>query len=579
MNVLGVHDGHNASAALLRDGRVVFAVSEERLSRTKNEGGFPARAVDRIVAEEGLAFGDLDRVVFSSRGAIPAQWSMKDQILARYVRLCEDDSPRRSLFRRATGRFKRMIWDPGAEAKDRRQQPLQERGVPPDRILALDHHALHAASAYYACGVLDEPVLVLTNDGGGDGLCASVSLGQEGRLKRLAAVPQADSYANLYARATFLLGMVPLEHEYKLMGLAPYADRDRADELAARLLDDYLWPADEPLAWRRREDLGPSFLGCPRLREHFGRARFDVVAAGMQLFIERLTLAWVERVVRHTGVGRLVLSGGLFMNVKLNGLIRRLPGVDWVWVMPSCGDESNIFGAAYVGSLDAGSTPSELAPLGDLYLGPRYDEADLSRALEPLRGREDVIIDRPEDVERATCDRLVNGDIVVRYRGREEFGARALGNRSILADPARLEVVPIINRMIKHRDFWMPFAGTMTDDQARHNLDGGEVPRSPHMMMTFQPRRPPAEYQAAVHPFDRSIRPQILEESHNPEYYRLLGLFEAATGRRGGLLNTSFNLHGHPIVSAPADAVEVFLNSGLNHLGLGPYLLSKRGGD
>jgi carbamoyltransferase len=579
VKVLGVHDGHNASAALLRDGRVAMAVSEERLSRTKNQGGFPARAVDRIMAEAGLAFGDLDRVAFSSSGAIPAQWSIKDQILARYARLCEDGRPRRSLLRRATGRVKRMMWDQGTGAKALRQQPLQERGVPQDRILALNHHALHAASAYYACGALDEPVLVLTNDGGGDGLCATVSLGRDGRLLRLAAVPQADSYANLYARATFLLGMVPLEHEYKLMGLAPYADRDRAEDLADRLLDDYLWSEGEPLAWRRRPELGPSFLGCARLRQHFGRARFDVVAAAMQLFIERLTLDWVRRVVRHTGVGRLVLSGGLFMNVKLNGLIRRLPGVDWVWVMPSCGDESNIFGAAYLGALDAGGDPSDFAPLGDLYLGPRYTEGDLSRAIEPLRGREDVIIDRPDDIERATCDRLVQGDIVVRCRGREEFGARALGNRSILADPARLEVVPIINRMIKHRDFWMPFAGTMTDGQARHNLDGGEDPRSPHMMMTFQPQRPPAEYQAAVHPFDHSIRPQILEESHNPEYYRLLKMFEAATGRRGGLLNTSFNLHGHPIVSSPADAVEVFLNSGLNHLGLGPYLLSKRGGD
>jgi carbamoyltransferase len=311
------------------------------------------------------------------------------------------------------------------------------------------------------------------------------------------------------------------------------------------------------------------------LRKIFEFARFDVMAAAMQIFIEEMAIRWIKNCIAQTKIKKLALAGGLFMNVKLNKKILELPEVESVYIMPSSGDESTPIGAAYYKAVELGVPLDKIEPLKALYLGPDYSNQDINHALGSFKFRNKVKITKMQSVEETVSDLLFQGNIVALYQGREEFGARALGNRSILADPSDVNVIKVINKMIKSRDFWMPFAGTMTEVQAQINLKNPKKHFAPYMVMAFDIQANINDFRAAIHPYDETMRPQVLIREWNPVYYRILELFEKKSHKRGGLLNTSFNLHGYPIVSSPRDALEALDKSGLKFLALGPYLISK----
>lgn len=589
MNILGIHEGHNASIALFRDHGIVYAVSEERLTRKKNEGGFPLSSIKRMFADTGISPAELDAVALCGRRAVQPKWAHKELILERYRHYC---SFRPGLINRVKGevakrlphshadRIRRILRFKSVDSLDRLEQqrtvPLQGLSVPEDRILRIEHHECHASAAYYGLGHFDVPVLVISCDGGGDGLCATVSIGEDGRLRRIGTIPHEDSIAKLYALITYVMGFVPLEHEYKLMGMSPYASTERAERLCRWIEDRFLWVDGEIPKWKRRKGLPPTSYWYEDLEKRIRFERFDVIAAGFQRFIESMMERWVRACIERTGIPRLALSGGIFMNVKMNKILMELPELESIFIHPSCGDETNPFGACYAAAVRLGVRKEALRPVEHLYLGPNYDESDYREALEALAEHPGIAVDIPESQEARVVELLAEGRIVARYAGREEFGARALGNRSILADPSRLDVIAEINRMIKNRDFWMPFAGAMIEEDARENLSNPKGVPAPYMIITFDAETRIDEFKAATHPYDQTIRPQVVERDWNPAFHRILAEFRRITGKRGGLLNTSFNLHGHPIVSSPADAVDVFLRSGLKHLALGPYLLNKQ---
>ena len=281
---------------------------------------------------------------------------------------------------------------------------------------------------------------------------------------------------------------------------------------------------------------------------------------------------------RHDG-SRLALGGGVFMNVKANRLIGEEPGIEDLFVFPSCGDESNAVGAAYLAYLQEcgrrGVAPAP-QPLGPVYLGPEAGDAEAEALIRErsLDARYKVAFH--DRIEEKIAELLVSDGVVARCAGRMEFGARALGNRSILANPSDPRVVPLINRVIKNRDFWMPFAPTILKEREADYVVNPKGLASPYMMLAFRTQeKRQDELVAALHPQDATARPQILEESWNPEYHRIIREFERRTGI-GAVLNTSFNLHGEPIVCTAADALDTFERSGLPHLALGHWLISKR---
>ncbi|MBI3272533.1 MAG: hypothetical protein HYZ53_26315 [Planctomycetes bacterium] len=568
MKILGVHDGHNAAACLLVDGRVVAALQEERLCRVKNWSGFPTRAVETCLSLGGLAARELDVVALAGNHMPYAK--SREELLQEYR---SADSLRT--------RLKRILKSVGLrtvhQARRRRERvaAVTAIGVPAERVRFVEHHLAHASAAYYGLGEHEHDCLVLTNDGAGDGLCATVSIGRAGDLTRVAEVAESESIGNLYAMTTFLLGMVPLEHEYKLMGMAPYAPEEGGAAVfhdLERLLE---WKGKDDLAWHRKSGCPPTYYSYEFLRRLFELRRFDCVCAGLQRFTESMLVEWARRAIRRTGIRRLALSGGVFMNVKANKAILELPEVESLFVYPSCGDETNAFGAAYRVHAEArlaqGRLP-DVEPLGPVYFGPEYAADRMQAALRAAGSR--VAWTREERIEEGVARLLAEGEVVARFAGRCEFGARALGNRSILADPTRPDVVRVINEMIKSRDFWMPFAPSILAERTGDYVVNPKRAASPYMILAFDTTERRAELAAATHPYDRSARPQEVRADWNPGYHAVLREFERRTGR-GVVLNTSFNIHGSPIVETPEDALQVLLHSGLRHLALGPFLVRK----
>lgn len=266
------------------------------------------------------------------------------------------------------------------------------------------------------------------------------------------------------------------------------------------------------------------------------------------------------------------------MNVVANLRILELPEVEELFVYPSCGDETNAMGAAlqlYAEDRRGRGERVAVPALGPVYWGPRPDEAPLGPLLRRLK-EEGFQVEEPADLEVRVADLLAEGEVVARAVGPMEFGARALGNRSILADPTKRDVVRLINDMVKKRDFWMPFAPAMLAERSDEYVRNPKSVDSPYMIMALHTTSRDADLEAAVQPYDRTARPQFVHRAHNPEFHRLLSRFAERTGR-GVLLNTSFNLHGAPIVSSAEDAVEVLRNSGLHWLALPGALIRKPG--
>jgi carbamoyltransferase len=582
--VLGVSETHCATAAILRDGEIVGCASEERFTRVKNDAGYPRRAIDALFRELRLASGQIDRVALAGVRAAPREWMNRvlhdDAYIREYYGVSlESPSRLRRKARKLGARLGLAARAPGKftlSPEERLRLVTDHLAVPAERIVALDHHACHAAAAYYGAPFAGEPALVLTNDNSGDGLCATASTGRGLALERREATSSAPgSLGSFYSFVTLLLGMKFGEHEYKVMGLAPYASPAASERAAAALREVFDLAADSPcrFVWKRR---GPRYRV---LAEAALGLRFDAVAGGAQRLLEDVLVRWARLMRERYGGDRLALGGGVFMNVKANMLLAREPWVRDLFVFPSCGDESNAIGAAYLGYLDLcrarGVTP-RLAPVGALYLGPDLADEDVERA---LRSRDVVSrhrVSEPASIEARIGELLVSDGIVARCAGRMEFGARALGNRSILANPSDRRVVDVINRMIKNRDFWMPFAPTILREREADYLVNPRGLASPYMMLAFptNPKRRD-EIAAAVHPADGTARAHILDEGWNPGYHRVIREFERRTGI-GAVLNTSFNLHGEPLVCTAEDALDTFERSGLPHLALGRFLISKK---
>jgi len=566
MIVLGIHDGHNAAACLLMDGKVMGAVQEERFSRIKNHDGFPFKSVEFLLRGQGIDPKDVDCVSLNgrhmpfprTRADLLEQFKKSGTTVSGLKRVLRH-TPVNLLFRKVR--------------KNTRLQRLREAGFGEGQAVFIEHHTAHAAAAFWGSPWRSGRVLVLTCDAAGDDLCGSASVWEEGRMGRIVAIPESHSLGMVYAMVTFLMGMVPNEHEYKLMGLAPYCRREDAERVASRLRRLLCFPQNGTLGWVRGRGVPDLFLSFGFLRELLELERMDAVAGGLQKWTEEILTGWVARCVQRTGISRVALSGGVFMNVKSNQAIAFLPEVRELFVFPSCGDESNSFGAAFAAYADrkrADEPP--IQPLGNLYLGPESTESEIEKVL--LETGECYDVRRPPDITEQIADLLASGEIVARFHGRTEFGARALGNRSILADPQRMETVRRINEMIKSRDFWMPFAVSINREYESKYIHNPKQIPAPYMMITFPTTSLADEIRAGIHAYDETVRPQLLERSWNPEYHRIIEAFCARTGR-GAVLNTSFNLHGSPIVNSPQDAMDVFARSGLQHVAIGSYLVSK----
>ena len=564
--VVGIHDGHNASVAVVRDGRLEFALQEERLTRVKNQGDAPVAAC--LEARRMDCSPDIPvRIALNGLYMNYNHWQ-RETIVRDYENSAGFTSrlkqPLKNTFiDRAYQRRK-------AQARLAELSKLGWDGSTPE---AVEHHVAHAAAAYYTSPCREGKTLVLTCDGSGDRTSATVSIGESNTLTRIAGISEHDSIGRLYALVTRILGMAPLEHEYKVMGLAPYvASAEKAAGSARQFLELFEFTSDG-LGWRRKRGVPSMYAAYGMLQGMLQNQRFDGIAAGAQYFVEQMLCTWVRNAIRETGISRIACSGGVFMNVKANLRVLELPEVEDMYVFPSCGDESNSIGAACFLAAQSGQ---QIEPLGAIYYGDPISDHEAELALESAGQAGALRCTYVHRIEALVAEKLAEGKIIARASGACEFGARALGNRSILARADSPGAVRTINEMVKNRDFWMPFAPSVLAERASDYYEKPKPVASPYMMFAFRSKKERrSAFPAAQHPYDFTTRPHEVTEVHNPAYYQLLKEYEARTGE-GILLNTSFNLHGEPIVYTARDVVDVFLRSGLEFMALGNWWVEKK---
>jgi carbamoyltransferase len=602
MIILGIASEHNSAAALMGDGRIVGLLQEERLSKRKNHVAFPKRAIDSLVnLHLGGDASRIGRVVYGGCESDPAYVA-----LDRFSSFSVADHVREM----------QELWHPhfyGGRKNDGSywlEQIRAGRHLNPDHfydlsflgtmthaeavvhfckverpaavrrhlgwqgeVEAVDHHKCHAYFALYGAPLSKarrDSALVLTADGWGDGKnwSASVTDG-DGRLVPVGS--GADHrVARLYKFTTLILGMKPNEHEYKVMGLSAYSRSKKhiaeVEKVFFEALDfrDGKFVSDKPLK--------DSYFDLKnRLEGH----RFDNIAAGLQNWSSAVTCAWASHWLKKTGRGTLCFSGGLSMNIKTNGDLLRLPEVEWLSVPPSGGDESIGAGACYALWAESGQQP---VAMQHVYLGGEPDGGDAwqDRLREAGADPKDFAV--REGVQAGAAAKLLAADcILARCAGPAEFGARALGNRSILANPSNPANVKLINDAIKNRDFWMPFTPSILAEHADRYLDNPKQAVSPFMTIGFSSRpEHRQEIVGGLHFADYSARPQFVAREANPEYWQLIEEFRRLTGIPA-LVNTSLNLHGEPMNYTVADAARTVALSELDFLLLpGGRLLYKK---
>ncbi|MBT6534783.1 MAG: hypothetical protein HOK98_01260 [Rhodospirillaceae bacterium] len=599
---MGIAESHASAACLMRDGEIIGLIQEERFTKRKNQAAFPRLAIAQMVEDHLQGDSSLiDRVVLAENWMDPyhlaldrySEFNVSDHVTEQHrlwhPHFYGDGIDIGNYWRDEyhAGRFlnqdhnhdlgfmEEQTWEEAARHFSDVERPaaVERHFGWTGPVATVDHHTCHAHYAYHGASLpqhLRNDALVLTADAWGEGRNWSAWLPDaDGRLSNVGS-GQAHTVARLYKFITLILGMKPNEHEYKVMGLAPYARQSRYVEAAERVMFEALDFRDGEFVSDR--PLRDSYFD---LRDRLEGHRFDCIAAGVQNWASAVTGAWARHWLRETGRSTLCLSGGLSMNIRMTGALLDLPEVAYLSVPASGGDESLCAGACFADSLEQGRA---VTPMSHAYLGSPVDASDwTSRLAETEATAADFgILDGVSDDELA--DLLAADLILARCAGPAEFGARALGNRSILANPARPEHVKTINDAIKNRDFWMPFTPSIQKEHANSILDNPKGIDSPFMTIGFASL--PAALTAipgALHFADHSARPQFVDRQTNPDYWNLIEAFRQRTGVPA-LLNTSLNLHGEPMNYSAADAARTVALSELDFLILpaGRLLYKKR---
>ena len=546
---------HDSAACIARDGHILFAVAEERLSRLKHDARFPALSIEACLAAAGIRADQLDFVCFGWPPAIEAlkhdlKCMATGSLPLNYVDLVS--TVRRNL---------------NHTRKQNGKKQFLARFPTKAQFRFVEHHLAHAISAYSFSGFDDAAVLVL--DGRGAWEASSLWHGRDGRLEHVWTIPWPNSLGLFYAQFTQYLGFQPYSDEWKVMGLAPYGE-------PGINLHDFIIPDDNPykVSTRLLLDDKPAplagitaRLGPQREAESEIDPKHKNLAFAVQDACEEAMMTLARAAVAKTGSRNICLAGGVALNSKANGKILSSGIVDRIFVQPAAGDDGVCLGAALAPYLDNGGQ-LPMHKMRHAYLGAENSDEEIEKALTTYKLR----ATRVADPAAAAAEMLANGKILGWVQGRMEFGPRALGARSILADPRDPEMNAKVNNAVKFREWWRPFAPSMLAEVAGEYIESATD--SPFMILTAQVKPEKRSVIPSVTHVDGSARPQTVERDVNPLYWRLIREF----GNRTGVpvvMNTSFNLRGEPIVSTPTDAVRTFFSSGMDALVIGSFVVEK----
>jgi carbamoyltransferase len=569
--------GHDTGVALVnREGEIIAAHSEERFSRVKMDGGFPFRALEAMQRRMGFSADDLQCVAvpFMSRwdqareASLLCLRSFRDPSILYHQVRNRLTSDRFQSGMTAIGAY-RYVDDYRAQMKQVRERDgrpalsdwrsfLSYAGLHSVPLVQVDHHRAHASGAYYTSGWDD--CLVVTCDGLGAIKSCVVGVGHQGKIRLVARTFYPHSPGGFWEAITAICGFHHVKHGGKITGLAAYGDPSAPCYSVMRA-------ALDTDGWTLRSRLDPV-----QMARELDKSSRENIAATAQRRLEEVVSQLVQHAVRHTGLSRVCLSGGVFANVKLNQRIAELDGVRDVYVYPAMGDEGLAVGAAlYAAAERFGTRPQRL---NHVYLGPDVGNGEMGAAL----ARAELPHQRLDDSElaEAAASLLADGRVVAVCRGRMEFGPRALGHRTILYQTTDATVNDWLNHRLERTEF-MPFAPVTLDEYADRCYNGLSSRRQSTRFMTitcdctdWMKQLSPA----VVH-LDGTARPQLIDRQTEPFYYDVLARYHSKTGIPS-LINTSFNMHEEPIVCDAHDAIRAFQMGRLDALVLGSYLVSAK---
>ena len=584
---------HDSAAAVVRGNEVIAAAQEERFTRRKHDAGFPHHAIAWCLAEAGGKYA-VDAVAF-----------YEDPVLSldRVIKNAVERAPHTEAV------WRQAVASQLGQKIDVVERLAQTAGPRAARNLFLvDHHLSHAASAFYPSPFQDAAIVVV--DGIGEWASTTIAAGKDAAITPLTQIHYPHSLGLFFSAFTYHCGLKVNSGEYKLMGLAPYGQPLYVDLILDNMIDlkadgsfrlntDYFGYLDSDLATNEAFE---RLVGSPRRDpESLLTTHYMDLAASAQAVIDEAMLRISRQALAVTGSRHLCLAGGVALNCVTNGkLLRELPGLAGIWVQPASGDAGGALGAALqVAHAEYGEQRHPHIGRGDgqkgSLLGPAYAAAEVEQALQAAGLNYETVADQNAHIDRI-ANLLAQGLIVGRFAGRMEFGPRALGNRSILADPRRSDGQSHINLRIKFRESWRPFAPAVLEDHCASlfALEG----ESPYMLLVADVReelrqpfdwggfrdgdsdmfkilnQPRSPLPAITH-VDYSARIQTVDAGRNPEFHALLSRFHALTGCPV-LINTSFNVRGEPIVCSPDDAVRCFVNTGIDVLAIDRFIVYKQ---
>jgi len=595
MNVLSIHWGKCSGCSIIIDNEIKFATSEERFSRIKSDESYPKRAIEEALKFCKINPDELDKVLIAANRVpfippllrIYSKFSLKDHLKLMeeywYPKLIKNEPVKMiDLFRDRidTNRFpfdQPFVKDLDFEKIEQIQYNKdndknisnffkktisKHLEIEQEKIIHVEHDTCHGSYGFYGSPIRENNTLIITGDAWGDDTSGTIAIydSKDNEIKRVKEYDHKDfQLARIYRYTTLLLRMIPNEHEYKVMGLAPYYNGKMIQEVE-KVYDKML--KINGLDFEFNSEIKDIYQ---YLKENLNEFRFDHIAAGIQSFSEKILVKWFTNALKKYNSNSIVFSGGVSLNIKANLMISKIENLKKFFVCGGGGDETLPIGACYH---YAEQQKIEPKPLESLYLGTNAEYTD-----NEIKIFDDYKVNKFENIEQV-IDLVLENKILATCRGRAEMGPRSLGNRSILADPRETSNIQKINTAIKNRDFWMPFSPIVLSEYQSELIYNPKKLESPHMTIAFETVDGERKIPAAIHQADKTARPQLLKKEVNPQLWELIKGFYDKTGVPS-LLNTSFNLHGEPIVNNIHDALHVFENSKLDVLWLDRHIIQK----
>tara|TARA_Y100000590_G_scaffold102355_1_gene116287 strand:- start:454 stop:2154 length:1701 start_codon:yes stop_codon:yes gene_type:complete len=566
MYILGLHNDEDSGVCLLKNGKIIDIINEERLTRKKLQGGFPSKSLSYILKKNKLKIDDIDYFAYGWHGRKHDYSNYFKKLLNR-VLSCNLKNKKiynliferlRVEFTRDNATYKKFF------------SSIKKYKIPLDKTFFYDHHASHAWSAF-SCSPFNK-ALVFTMDARGDLKSASVSIADKKKgLKELTNNLSFDSLGFLYGQITYYLGYKPHRHEGKITGLAAYGNPFKTIHIFKKLIN---WDGKKIVS-----NLGyyrPFFTNLnPGLVKDLRKYSREDIAAGLQYHCENIIVKFVKywiKKVNQKNINSICLAGGLFANVKINQKIREIKGVSNIFVFPHMGDGGLTVGAA--ANLNFNIFKKSKIHLKNVNYGPSYNDKQIKKHLKKYKKK--ILIKKFKNIKNIVVEKLINKKVVGFFQGRMEFGPRALGSRSILFHTKDKSVNDWLNKRLRRTEF-MPFAPVTTEKLASKCFEGWNKFDlcAPFMTRTFKCKKEFSKENPAVVHIDGTARPQVIKRNFNKIYFEVVRLYCKKTGNKS-LINTSFNQHEEPIVCTPEDAINSLIMNNVDYLAIGNYLVEKK---